>query len=96
MPVGLGMSAFAYEILQYEITLMSLFNFENLCVISSEDCRHAMCTFKIPKLSVCVLISVVGQLDGSCESHCGPFHHSVNVDSVVGSLPLEMKSARLD
>ena len=55
-----------------------------------------MCTFLISRLSVGVLISVLGQLDGSCESHCGPFHHSVDVDRVVGSIPLEMRSAGLD
>jgi len=77
-------------------TLMSLFNLENLCVMSSGVCRHAMCTFLISRLSVSVLISVVGQLDGSCESHCGPFHHSVDVDRILGSIPLEMRSAGLD
>ena len=60
-------------------------------MMSSGGCRHAMCTFLISRLSVGVLISVVGQLDGSCESHCGPFHHSVDVDRVVGSIPFEMK-----
>jgi hypothetical protein len=35
-------------------------------------------------------------LDGSCDSHCGPFHHNVDVASVVGSIPLEMRSAGLD
>ena len=82
--------------LQYAITLMSLFNLENLCVLTSVVCRHAMCTFLISRLSVGVLISVVGQLDDSCESHCGPFHHSVDVVSVVGSIPLDMRSAGLD
>ena len=42
-----------------------------------------MWTFLISKLSVGELISVVGQLDGSCESHCGPFHHSVDVDNLM-------------
>ena len=55
-----------------------------------------MCTFLISKLSVGELISVVGQLDGSCESHYGPFHHIVDVDSVMGSIPLDMRSAGLD
>ena len=84
------------NLLQYAITLMSLFNLENLCVMTSVVCRHAMCTFLISRLSVGVLISVVGQLDGCCESHCAPFHHSVDVDSVVGSIPLDMRSAGLD
>ena len=83
------------KLLQYAIIQMSLFKLEKFCV-SSAVCRHAMYTFLISSLSVGVLISDVGQLDGSCESHCGPFYLSVNVDSVVGSLPLEMKSARLD
>ena len=63
---------------------------------SSKVCRHAMCKFLFSSLSVGVLISVVSQLDGSCVSHCGPFHHSVDVDRVVGSIPLEMRSAGLD
>ena len=73
-----------------------LFNLANFCVISSEVCRHAMCTFLISRLSVGVLSSVIGQLDGSCESHCDPFHHTVGFGSVVGSFPLEMRSAGLD
>ena len=54
-----------------------------------------MWTFLISKLSVGELISVIGQLDDFCESHCGPFHHSVDVDN-VGSIPLDMRSAGLD
>ena len=65
-------------------------------MMSSGGCRTATCTFLISKLSVGVLTSVVGQLDGSCESHCGPFHHGVDVDNVEGSIPLEMRSAGLD
>ena len=84
------------NLLQYLITLMILFNLENVCVMSYGGCRHAMCTFLISSLSVGVLICVVVQLDGSCESHCGPFDHSVDVGRVVGSIPLEMKSAGLD
>ena len=49
-----------------------------------------------PKLTVDQFISVVGKVDGSCESHCGPFHHIVDVDSEVGSIPLDMRSAELD
>ena len=41
-------------------------------------------------------MSVIVQLDGSCESHSGPFHHSVDVDSVVGSIPLDIRSAEMD
>jgi len=55
-----------------------------------------MCTFLISMMSVCVLISVVGQLDDSCESQCVPFHHSVDVKRVVVSLPLEVKSSVFD
>ena len=40
--------------------------------------------------------SVLGQLDGCCVSNCGPFHLSVNVESVIGSTPLEMRSASLE
>ena len=43
-----------------------------------------------------VLISIVGQLDGSCEGHCGPLHHSVDFDRVVSSILLEMREAGLD
>jgi len=94
--LALGFLQLLMNLLQYPVTLMSLFNLENLCVMSSGGCRHAMYTFLISSLSVGVLISDVGQLDGSCESHCGPFYLSVNVDSVVGSLPLEMRSAGLN
>ena len=85
------------NLLQYAITLTSfLFNLENLCVMSSGSCRSAICTFLISRFSVGVLTSVAGQLDGSCVRHCGPFHHSVDVDRVAGSTPLEIRSARLD
>jgi len=84
------------NLLQYAVTLMSLLSLENLCVMSSGGCSRATCTFLISKFSVGVLNSVVGQLDGSCESHCGPFYHSVDVASVDGSIPLEMRSAGLD
>ena len=83
------------NLLQYAITL-SLFNLENLCVMPPGGCRHAMCTFLISRLFVGVMNSAVGQLDSSCESHCCPFHHSVDVDRVVKSIPLEMSSAGLD
>ena len=65
-------------------------------MMSSAVGRHAICTFLISRLSVGVAISIIGQLDGSCENHCGPFHQSVDVDRVVGSIPLEMRSAGLD
>ena len=61
------------------------------CVKSSRCCRNATCTFLISRCSVGVLTSVVGQLDGSCVSHCGPFHHSVDVERFVGSTPLETR-----
>ena len=61
----------------------------------SGNFRHAICKFLISRLSVGVLISVVGQLDGSCESHCGPFDYSVDLDSVVVSIPLDMRSHEL-
>ena len=83
------------NIFHYPITLMSLFNLENICVMSSGGCRHEMCIFLISRLSVSVFISVVGQVDDSCESHCDPFHQSVDVDIVVGSIPLEMRSPAL-
>ena len=81
---------------QYAMTLMSLWSLENLWVMSSGFCRHATCTFLTSNISVGVLNSVIGKLDGSCDRHCGPFHHSVDVASVVGSIPLEMRSVGLD
>jgi hypothetical protein len=78
------------------MTLMSLFNLENLSVRSSGGCSSASCAFLISRFSVGALTSVAGQLDGSCESYCGPFHHNVQIESVVGSVPLEIKSAGLD
>jgi hypothetical protein len=75
---------------------MSLFNLEYFCVMSSEGWIRAKCTFLISKLSVGTLVSVVGQLDGSCDSHCGTFHHNVDDDNAEGSSPLEMRSAGLD
>jgi len=74
-------------VLQYATTLMSLFNLENQWVMPSWVYRYARCTFLNSRLSVCVLISVLGQLDGSCESHCSSFHHSVDLDSVEASIP---------
>ena len=93
---ALGCLQLLMNLLQDPVTLMSLFNLVNLCLMSSGGYRHAMCTFLISRFSVVVFISVVGQLDGSCESHSGPFHHSVDVDRVVVSNPLEMRSAGLD
>jgi len=78
------------------MTLMSLWSLENLWEMSSGFCRNATCTFLNSNVSVGVLNSVVGQLHGSCNSHCGPFHHSVDVVSVEGSIPLEIRSAGLD
>ena len=74
---------------------MSLFNLENRCVMSSGVGRHARCTLLNSRLSIGVMNSVIVQLDGSCESHCGPFHQSVDVDR-VGSISLDMRSAGLD
>jgi len=82
--------------LQYPISLMNLFMLDNFCVMASPGCIHAMCTFLIASLTLGVIISVVGQLDGFCESHCCPFQHSVDVDRIVGSIPLEIRSAGLD
>jgi len=65
-------------------------------MMSSGGCSRAICTFLTSKFSVGVINSVVGQLDGSCESRCGPFHHNVDVASVEGSIPLDMRLAGLD
>ena len=92
--VALGCLQLVVNLLQYATTLMSLFNLENRCVMSSGSC--ATCTVLISRFSVGLLKSVVGQLDGSCVSHCGPFHHNVVDDKLVGSTPLEIRSAGLD
>jgi len=81
-------------LLQYAINLMRLFKLENFGE-PSEIFRHAMSTYLISRLSVVVLISLLGQLDGSCENQCGRFQHRVVFDSVVGSLPLELRPAEL-
>jgi len=39
--------------------------------------------------SVGVLNSVASQLDGFYDDLCCPFQHSVDVDSIVGSIPVE-------
>ena len=69
---------------------------DNLWVMSSEGCRHARYAFLISKLPLGVLTSVLGQLHGCCVSHSAPFHHSVYVESVVGSNPHDMRSAGFD
>ena len=74
------------NLLQYATTLMSSFNLENLWVMSSGGFRSVICTFLTSRFSVRVLTTAVGQLDGSCESHCCPFHHSADVESVVSSI----------
>ena len=94
--VALGFLQLLMNLLFHPITLMCLFNLENICEMTSEGCKHAMCTFLISRLSVGVFISVLGQLDGSCESHCGPFQHGMDVDRIVGSIPLEMRSVEVD
>jgi len=96
LPLGLGIYAVSYKSLAVSNYSGESVQLENLRVMSSGGCIQAICQFLISRLSVGVLISVVGQLDGSCESHCGPFHHSVDVDSIVGSIPLEMRSGGLD
>ena len=65
-------------------------------MMSSGVCRHTICAFLVSSVSVGILNSAVGQQNGSCDSHDGPFHHSVDVVSVVGSIPLEIRSAGLD
>lgn len=71
--------------LQGSISPIRLFNLENSFVMSSGSSSHALCTFLFSRLSMFVLISVLGQLDGSCESRCGPVQNRVDVDSFVGS-----------
>jgi hypothetical protein len=39
---------------------------------------------------------VVGQLDCSCDSHSGPFYHSVDDANAEGPSPLEKRSAGID
>jgi len=57
--VGLGISAVAYKSLAVGNYCVSLFNIENLCVMSSGVFGHAMCIFLISWLAF------VGQLDVS-------------------------------
>ena len=92
--MALGCLQLVVNFLQYATTLISLFNLENRCVMSSGG--RATCTVLISKFSVGLLKSVVGQLDGSCVSHCGPLHHNVADDKLVGSTALQMRSAGLD
>ena len=94
--LALGCLQLLMNLLQYAKTLMSFLSFENLCVMPSGGCRSATSTFLVSRFFMGVLTSVAGQLHGSCVSHCGPFHHSVDVDRVAGSTHLEMTSAGLD
>ena len=89
--VGLGRSA-----VEYESSAVCNDWLKSLCVVTSRGCRNTICTFLISRLSVVVVASVVGQLDGSCDDLCGPFLHGVDVGSVEGSIPFEMRSAGLD
>jgi hypothetical protein len=63
----------------------------NLCVISSRVCRIATYIFLISRLSVELLTSILGQLEGSCESYCGLFHHSMDFADIVETILLEMR-----
>ena len=92
--MALGCLQLVVNLLQYATTLISLFNLENRCVMSSGGC--ATCTILISRFSLGQLKSVVDQLYGSGVSHCGPFHHNVADDKLVGSTPLEMRSAGLN
>jgi hypothetical protein len=56
---------------------------------------NVTCTFLVSEVVSRGMSSDVGQLDGSCRSHCGPCHHNVEVDNVVGFVPREMRSAGL-
>jgi len=95
LTVDLGFLKMPINPLQCAFTLMCLFNLENPYVIYYGVCRHTMCTFLISSLFMCVLMSFVDQLDGSCESVCGPIHHSVDIGSVEGSIHLVTISAVL-
>jgi hypothetical protein len=75
---------------------MSLVRLENLSVMSSLEAVTDTKVFLISKSSVAGLKSVEGQLDEVCNSQSGPCHHKVSVDSVVGSVPREIKSAGFD
>jgi len=96
LPVGLRVSAGAYKSLAVCNYCDVYAEIINVCVMKSGVFRPAICIFLTSSLSVCVLNSVVGQLDASCESHCGPFHHSMDVERVQCSIPLEMGSDDLD
>jgi hypothetical protein len=73
-----------------------MLSLENLGAVSSTARTSATCTFLIFIISVWALKTAVGQLDGSYDSHCGPFHHTVDDESVVAPVPLDIRSAGLN
>jgi hypothetical protein len=75
------------------MTRRSLLRFENFCVKSSSSAQSAKCTFLTSQFPGGISNSRKGHADGSCVIHVGPFHHSVDVDRVVGSTSREMRSA---
>jgi hypothetical protein len=68
------------NLLQYAITLMSLFNLDNRCVMFSGECRSTTYACLISRFPVGVLNFLVSQFDGFCDDLCGPFHHGVDVE----------------
>ena len=71
-------------------------NLENLSVISSLGVVTDTNVFYFSKSSVAGLKSVEGQLYKFCESQSCPCHHNLAVDSVVGSVTREIRSAGFD
>ena len=71
-------------------------NLENLSVISSLGVVTDTNVFLNYKFSVAGLKSIEGQLHTFCESQSGPCYHNVAVDSFVGSVPREFRSAGFD
>ena len=78
------------------MTRVSLRSLENLAVRSSLVVVIATSVFFISKSSVTGLKLSEGHVVDSCSNQSGPCHHRVDVDNVIGSAPLEMRSAGFD
>ena len=82
--------------MQYAMTLVSPRNLENILVKSSTGVMTVTSDFFISSPCVVGLKSLEGQVDESWSSQSGPCCHNAAVANVVGSVPLEMRSAGLD
>jgi hypothetical protein len=87
---------FIVDSLKFPLISDEFDSLEDVCVISSGTCTAATCAFYTSRLSVEVLISKLGQADGFCNCHCGPFHHSADDERAASSVPCDIKLAGLD